>query len=523
MRQTIVSVVLTVSPAEYASLREAIDRVRQAVAGPDGAFPMLKQAIPTLHFLSIVAFDARAGVADAYPPERPLLVLEANFDGAAGPFWATLETPMGEHIRGLLRFCEPPSGPTEAMFAAVTRAGARAPVAPLLERLSVFPAARHAGARGYSQVRIQRHDALFRAAEAALPPPAPVVAGGATAIHAWLREGMLPQFPWLGTSFEPPISAGEEAVDGWMFWLFVLGAVVCAALPWLLLGRLLHPAAATVVALAAAILCLTRLQDIGDLVAPDGQKGSPVLWSQIAGVLGLVMLLPLFLLNSGLFARLLLLLAGVLASVLILVAALRQREQQDLRLHPPPDAKPDPVLVRQLEAWEDCHLAGADHMGSAVTIKAGKFRGFLIRFAMTALTLALRHWATDGYLQSMRTIHFAHWAIVDGGRRLLFFSNFDGSWESYLDDFIEKAHAGLTLAWGNCVGFPPPRYLLLDGAMQGRKFKNWARSSMTPSTFWYAAYPNLTVNQIMRQADVARGLCSPRLSAADAAAWVKEL
>jgi hypothetical protein len=350
-----------------------------------------------------------------------------------------------------------------------------------------------------------------------------VLAEGAAAIHAWLREAMLPQFPWLGTSFEPPISAGEEMADGWIFWLFVLVALVCAVLPWWVLGRLLHPAAATVVALAAGIFCLTRLQDIGDLLAPDGAKGSPVLWSQCAGILGIVMLLPIFVLRSGPFAWLLLLAAGVLASVLIVVAALRHREQQDLRLHPPPDAKPDPVLVRQLEAWEDCHLAGADHMGSAVTIKPGKFRGFLIRFAMTALTLALRHWATDGYLQSMRTIHFAHWAIVDGGRRLLFFSNFDGSWESYLDDFIEKAHAGLTLAWGNCVGFPPPRYLLLDGAMQGRKFKNWARSSMTPSTFWYAAYPNLTVNQIMRQADVARGLCSPRLSGAAADAWVKEL
>ena len=41
----------------------------------------------------------------------------------------------------------------------------------------------------------------------------------------------------------------------------------------------------------------------------------------------------------------------------------------------------------------------------------------------------------------------------------MFFSNFDHSWESYLDDFIEKAHGGLTLAWGSGVGFPPTRFL----------------------------------------------------------------
>jgi hypothetical protein len=142
---------------------------------------------------------------------------------------------------------------------------------------------------------------------------------------------------------------------------------------------------------------------------------------------------------------------------------------------------------------------------------------------MRALYLAVRYTATDGYLGSMRTIHFAHWAIVDHGKRLVFFSNFDGSWESYLDDFIEKAHAGLTLAWGNSVGFPSPRYLSLDGATRGRKFKNWARCSMTPSTFWYAAYPNLTVNHVVRQAAVAKFLSQISLSPTDAATWAKDL
>ena len=95
---------------------------------------------------------------------------------------------------------------------------------------------------------------------------------------------------------------------------------------------------------------------------------------------------------------------------------------------------------------------------------------------------------TDGYLGTMRTVHFAHWAFVNNGSRLMFFSNFDHSWESYLDDFIEKAHGGLTLAWGSGVGFPPTRFLVLDGASHGRQFKAWARHSMAVSRFWYSAY-----------------------------------
>ena len=95
--------------------------------------------------------------------------------------------------------------------------------------------------------------------------------------------------------------------------------------------------------------------------------------------------------------------------------------------------------------------------------------------------LLLRAIATDGYLGSMRTVHFAHWAFINNGSRLMFFSNFDHSWGSYLDDFIEKAHGGLTLAWGSGVGFPPTRFLVLDGASHGRKFKAWARHSMAVS------------------------------------------
>ena len=106
----------------------------------------------------------------------------------------------------------------------------------------------------------------------------------------------------------------------------------------------------------------------------------------------------------------------------------------------------------------------------------------------------------------MRTVHFAHWAFVNNGSRLLFFSNFDHSWDSYLDDFIEKAHGGLTLAWGSCVGFPPTRFLVLDGASHGRQFKAWARHSMAVSRFWFSAYRDLTVDQIERHARIADGL-----------------
>jgi hypothetical protein len=526
MQQTIVSVVLPVPSGQVQALQDAIDALHRKLS--PGDYATLRAALPTLHFMSIMLFDASAGVPRGDIPVTPLFVLEANLDGAPGPFWAALEAAVGEDLRGLLRLCAAPRGRWDNMFQSITAPGARAPLAPLLERQSVFPAASHAGVRGLSRDRVLRHAALFQAAQASLPPPPDVLAAGAPAIHQWLRARLLPENAWLDSGWEAPISAGDHAADTRNVWLFFGLTAAAAVAPWLaltfLLRRLLPQAdaAADVAGLAflAGVACTTQLRDMGDLLTLLGRAAVPQLWWMMAEVLLFAAVVPLFAVRGGALAPALLGAGGVLASALGLLALLRRRERADA---PPADAVPDPATVHALQDWEDRHIAGADHMGSVVIIKPGRFRAFLLRFGMTALNLVVRMTATDGYLGSMRTIHFAHWAIVDGGQRLLFLSNFDGSWESYLDDFIEKAHAGLTLAWGNCVGFPPARYLTLDGATQGRKFKNWARCSMAQSRFWYAAYPDLTVNQIWRQARLAQGLAATSLAPAQAALWARDL
>jgi Dyp-type peroxidase family len=88
----------------------------------------------------------------------------------------------------------------------------------------------------------------------------------------------------------------------------------------------------------------------------------------------------------------------------------------------------------------------------------------------------------------------------------LFFSNYGGSWESYLEDFITKAHAGLTAVWSNTIGFPRTRFLFLQGATDGDRFKRWARAKQVPTYFWYSAYPNVTTSNIRNNAMIRQGL-----------------
>jgi hypothetical protein len=71
-----------------------------------------------------------------------------------------------------------------------------------------------------------------------------------------------------------------------------------------------------------------------------------------------------------------------------------------------------------------------------------------------------------GYIVNMGTIHFARWFRPPGSECLVFLSNYDGSWESYLEDFITKAYPGQNAAWSNAIGFPRTKWLIRDGAQK---------------------------------------------------------
>ena len=118
--------------------------------------------------------------------------------------------------------------------------------------------------------------------------------------------------------------------------------------------------------------------------------------------------------------------------------------------------------------------------------------------------------ANQGSLSGITSIHFARWVVIDGGKKLLFLSNYDGSWENYLDDFIDLASIGLTAIWSNTVGFPRS-YFLVGGGARGRECcsRHSIRQSQVPSLVWYSAYPDLSVQNIQTNAAIREGLFAP--------------
>ncbi|MFL5540396.1 MAG: Dyp-type peroxidase [Longimicrobiaceae bacterium] len=190
-------------------------------------------------------------------------------------------------------------------------------------------------------------------------------------------------------------------------------------------------------------------------------------------------------------------------------------------------AATDPVIVSgdvkkhtgELAKTEDRIVQ--NEMSSVIYIKEPLwFRGAVLRAVLAFINFAAKYQDNQGALAGIPSIHFARWVIVDGGRRLVFFSNFDGSWESYLGDFVDKAHNGLTAVWSNCVGFPRTKGLLQEGATNEQQFKAYSRASQIPTQVWYSAYRWLSVSNINNNSKIRLGLYGT-MTRAEAAAWLR--
>ena len=187
--------------------------------------------------------------------------------------------------------------------------------------------------------------------------------------------------------------------------------------------------------------------------------------------------------------------------------------------------KVDPELCDRCDAEHSDDLALIeDHdvtnqftaMGS---LKPGALRLWTTMAAFFAIDYAARHVFNRGGLARVRTIHFARWVFLDNRRRAVFFSNYDGSLEAYMDDFINKVGFGLNIAFNGGIGYPRTRWLALDGCSDERKFKEYLRRHQVPTQVWYKAYPGLTAVDLERNRRIREGLETESLSEEQATQW----
>jgi hypothetical protein len=186
--------------------------------------------------------------------------------------------------------------------------------------------------------------------------------------------------------------------------------------------------------------------------------------------------------------------------------------------------KSDPELWYRDDEFSDGLSLLEDHdvtnqfsvMGS---MKPGLFRLATMIGVLSVVNYTARHVYNRGRLARIRTIHFARWVFLDGRTRMAFFSNYDGTVESYMDDFINKAGFGLNPVFSNGIGYPTTNWLVLDGCSNEGKYKDFLRRHTMPTQVWYKAYPGLTAIDLDRNGRLRRGLESPLMSEEETREW----
>ena len=211
---------------------------------------------------------------------------------------------------------------------------------------------------------------------------------------------------------------------------------------------------------------------------------------------------------------LLLLFPFLLIGAPLFILTLRRREKTDAVIAPRPDAS----HVTALSHIEDHDVT--NQFSAIGSIKPGLFRLWTLLFIFQVLDYSTHHIYTRGRLARVGTIHFARWVFTDNRRRLFFASNYDGSLDSYMDDFINKVAYGLNLVFSNGIGYPRTSFLVNGGAGREMEFKYYLRRHEVPTQVWYKAYPGLTTADLARNTMIREGLERSHMTDAQTRAWL---
>ena len=117
-----------------------------------------------------------------------------------------------------------------------------------------------------------------------------------------------------------------------------------------------------------------------------------------------------------------------------------------------------------------------------------------------------------GALLGLGLIHFARWVIVRRDQwpqlgqppcdlhhdYMLFASNFNGTWDQYVDAFSDTLPAGLNLIWLTSVRFPQ--------SIPITPFKNYIRANQIDTNYYYNATPGSGQRDIKRALKLANAL-----------------
>ena len=150
-------------------------------------------------------------------------------------------------------------------------------------------------------------------------------------------------------------------------------------------------------------------------------------------------------------------------------------------------------------AYEDASVQDIKECARAAGFEGSTLQGPLLTYMSIksrvqgfALKLAARSIRDDAYEanDSVGTLHFSHWVLFPKNH-LGFFTIYDGDWDKYLQDFVDKTSFAFDAVFPHVDGGPPTPV-----AKNAQAFYQWALENNHPPIGFYSAYPGLGVQDI---------------------------
>ena len=156
-------------------------------------------------------------------------------------------------------------------------------------------------------------------------------------------------------------------------------------------------------------------------------------------------------------------------------------------------------------------------MGS---LKPGLARRWVLSYILWVIEWTRATLYTKGRLARVRTIHFARWVFLDGKKRILFASNYDGSLDSYMDDFINKVGFGLNVVFCNGIGYPHDALAACRRGLGRAEVQIFSAPPSTADRGLVQRAPGMTAIELERNSRIRQGLEAAALSEEAAREWV---
>jgi hypothetical protein len=458
-QQGALTVIAEVKPREVEDLRNLLKKIDEDVENnPIVPFSKLK----TVHFARWVVLDE---TKDAYG-ERipPTLALSTNYDEPLDGHLDELLDVAGPGVDQIYGHCEGYPAPGQRT---------RANILAFLQARMVAPATFYIGTRGRSVEQIRNEARLRDAIEGFLDRQEANGDGGWSKRTPYEVRRAIQDFVRREASLSWALTPEPETPLEWKLQYY--GKAAAKVL--VTFGALFGPA----LAVATFARSVWRLPGLAT-----------------AGVFGLVAAAP----------------------IALWAVLLRIHEERDARNAPPIVPMSQHKEFTLLAAREDFIVQ--NQFTKIANVKPGWFRLLTLRLVFWFVSFGTDYIFTKGKLAKIPSIHFARWVMIDKGKRLVFFSNYDGSWENYLGDFIDKTARGLTAIWSNTVGFPQTRWLINGGAKGEQGFKTLARLNQVHTDVWYSAYKWLSVENINNNSAIRAGLWG-EMDEEATRAWLRKL